>query len=424
MYNLNLLSYFAVTRNHAFQVYGYHIKGREIWEGRVDVVNVQGGNCYRLPYSGQTGAFTRGRTVTDGTATAYIVHFETGPANTGTLYLANVSGTFTHGAPLSDGASGAAVANIPAGILGEEQAVFDFSNYFGGPDTADSGSNNIVFSLDTEIEGSIFECLYFGPGSGPNYFAGKIHGRLAGGSLVPYPYPAVRIDGGTGNRIMHRTQIYWPANIASVRIENTGYVPSNNVLEGASLSGGVDIIGDCQRNSVLDCRGSPQEGVRPGFVHITNGSGNRVRGSILLTNVPEVSDEARLFARLAVDRIEHALRLGQVPPSGFPATSVPLSAYRSGASTLLHLQAGVFGAGLTMQDISTTGVARFMVKGDDFVHQFNGSDLLTLESYGRMSLNAPGQGMRLRAPGGGYHTLTVSDAGKLLINGTVVGTQS
>jgi hypothetical protein len=70
-----------------------------------------------LAYDAQSGAFTEGETLTNGTATAYICRvYDDG--STGLLWLRDVVGTFADNDSLTDGDTGAATANGGATISG------------------------------------------------------------------------------------------------------------------------------------------------------------------------------------------------------------------------------------------------------------------------------------------------------------------
>lgn len=70
----------------------------------------------QLPFDAQTGAFTKGLTVTGGTSTAtgvIVGIYDAG--TTGTLYLNSVSGTFQNDETITDTSTGSATSNIPSG---------------------------------------------------------------------------------------------------------------------------------------------------------------------------------------------------------------------------------------------------------------------------------------------------------------------
>jgi len=111
---------------------------------------------------------------------------------------------------------------------------------------ADSACNNINFGKDFQCEASAWSAMYWGRNTRKCMMQGKIHPLLS----TTYTVPALVLDGATNCTVIG-SNISWK-NVKSVRITNaSGYIPSENIITGSTISGGVEIEGACRRNSIV-----------------------------------------------------------------------------------------------------------------------------------------------------------------------------
>lgn len=111
---------------------------------------------------------------------------------------------------------------------------------------ADSACNNINFGKDFQCESSAWSAIYWGRNTRKVMFQGKIHPLLS----ATYTVPALVLDGATNCTVIG-ANISWK-NVKSVRITNaSGYIPSENIITNSTISGGVEIVGQCRRNSIV-----------------------------------------------------------------------------------------------------------------------------------------------------------------------------
>lgn len=111
---------------------------------------------------------------------------------------------------------------------------------------SDSACNNINFGKDFQCEASAWSAIYWGRNTRKCMFSGKIHPLLS----ATYTVPAFVLDGATNNTIIG-ANISWK-NVKSLRITNaSNYIPSENVITNNTISGGVEIVGACRRNTIV-----------------------------------------------------------------------------------------------------------------------------------------------------------------------------
>ena len=111
---------------------------------------------------------------------------------------------------------------------------------------ADSACNNINFGKDFQCESSAWSAIYWGRNTRKCMFSGKIHPLLS----ATYTVPAFVLDGATNNTIIG-ANISWK-NVKALRITNaSNYIPSENIITNNTISGGVEIVGGCRRNTIV-----------------------------------------------------------------------------------------------------------------------------------------------------------------------------
>jgi len=111
---------------------------------------------------------------------------------------------------------------------------------------SDSACNNINFGKDFQCEASAWSAIYWGRNTRKCMFSGKIHPLLS----ATYTVPAFVLDGATNNTIIG-ANISWK-NVKALRITNaSNYIPSENIITNNTISGGVEIVGGCRRNTIV-----------------------------------------------------------------------------------------------------------------------------------------------------------------------------
>lgn len=111
---------------------------------------------------------------------------------------------------------------------------------------ADSACNNINFGKNFQCESPPWSAMYWGRNTRKCLMQGKIHPLLS----ATYTVPAFVLDGATNCTIIG-ANISWK-NVKSVRVTNaSGYIPSENIITNSTISGGVEVVGQCRRNSIV-----------------------------------------------------------------------------------------------------------------------------------------------------------------------------
>ena len=119
-------------------------------------------------------------------------------------------------------------------------------DYYFADRKADSACNNINFGKDFQCEASAWSAMYWGRNTRKCLFQGKIHPLLS----TTYTVPAFVMDGSTNCTVIG-ANISWK-NVKSLRLTNvSGYIPSENIITNNTISGGVELVGSCRRNTIV-----------------------------------------------------------------------------------------------------------------------------------------------------------------------------
>jgi hypothetical protein len=119
-------------------------------------------------------------------------------------------------------------------------------DYYFSDRKADSACNNINFGKDFQCEASAWSAMYWGRNTRKCLFQGKIHPLLSS----TYTVPAFVMDGATNCTVIG-ANISWK-NVKSLRLTNdSGYIPSENIVTNSTISGGVELVGACRRNTIV-----------------------------------------------------------------------------------------------------------------------------------------------------------------------------
>ena len=119
-------------------------------------------------------------------------------------------------------------------------------DYYFSDRKADSACNNINFGKDFQCEASAWSAMYWGRNTRKCLFQGKIHPLLS----TTYTVPAFVMDGSTNCTVIG-ANISWK-NVKSLRLTNvSGYIPSENIITNSTISGGIEVVGSCRRNTIV-----------------------------------------------------------------------------------------------------------------------------------------------------------------------------
>jgi hypothetical protein len=129
---------------------------------------------------------------------------------------------------------------------GDDNVYALICDYYFADRKADSACNNINFGKDFQCEASAWSAIYWGRNTRKCLFQGKIHPLLSS----TYTVPAFVLDGATNCTVIG-ANISWK-NVKSVRLTNaSGYIPSENIITNSTISGGVELVGSCRRNTIV-----------------------------------------------------------------------------------------------------------------------------------------------------------------------------
>lgn len=129
---------------------------------------------------------------------------------------------------------------------GDDSVYALICDYYFADRKADSACNNINFGKDFQCEASAWSAIYWGRNTRKCLFQGKIHPLLSS----TYTVPAFVLDGATNCTVIG-ANISWK-NVKSVRLTNaSGYIPSENIITNSTISGGVELVGSCRRNTIV-----------------------------------------------------------------------------------------------------------------------------------------------------------------------------
>jgi len=129
---------------------------------------------------------------------------------------------------------------------GDDSVYAVLLDYYFSDRKADSACNNINFGKDFQCEASAWSAMYWGRNTRKCLFQGKIHPLLSS----TYTVPAFVMDGSTNCTVIG-ANISWK-NVKSLRLTNdSGYIPSENIVTNSTISGGVELVGSCRRNTIV-----------------------------------------------------------------------------------------------------------------------------------------------------------------------------
>ena len=242
-------------------------------------------------------------------------------------------------------------------------------DYYFATHVADSACNNVNFGKAFQCEASPWTAIYWGRNTRKCTFAGKLHPDLS----VTYTAPAIQLDGATNNNFTG-ANISWNS-VQSVRIsDDSGYIASENNFTGCeAISGGVELSGDCRRNMFISNGGSTVD-ASTAFVTLDGGQDNFVLGNMVTGGGPAVSYTN--ISNLARYELPSRVQVGQTPSVG---QDVVLHSFHTTQDEIALFESGDFQSFVRFKDSSNTKDIRTGCKGDNYLVQLDGADVLKLD---------------------------------------------